>query len=280
MQKVFGFFKSSVHFFKIIAIFLILMLLIYWIEDLAKTNFDWLNFIKPVLSSLVSTGEHVSSGSWMLFEAKFEFKYGIALLILLGLYYFVNLIIAGIEKLEELFDDGRRVVKKIQEHSFNDSLAKKQTSEQTKIQTYQIYVSASIKKKFSHRELNINLEEQLNIMNKFLMEKTSVIPEKFENGFLYTFNCFDNVDSTLEIFFKLLKAQTPLNYIICVQISEKNSLQNLKKLIGLNFENKISMLSSTSYRYKFNKAHRYGTSQLGLFQKENDTCEAWEFIEI
>lgn len=280
MQKVFVFFKSTVHFFKIAAIFLILMLLIYWIEDLAKANFSWLNFIRPILSSLLSICEHVSSGSLMLSAAKFEFKYGIAVLILLGLYYLVNLITIGLEKFEDLFNDGRRVVKKIQENNFNDSLAKKQTSEQTKIQTYQIYVSASIKKKFSQKELNINLEEQLNIMNKFLMEKTSVVPEKFENGFLYSFNRFDEIDSVLETFFKLLKAQTPLNYIICVQIAEKDALQNLKKLINLHFENKISMLSSTSYRYKFNKAHRYGTSQLGLFQKENDTCEAWEFIEI
>lgn len=280
MQKVFVFFKSTVHFFKIAAIFLILMLLIYWIEDLAKANFSWLNFIRPILSSLLSIGEHVSSGSFMLFAAKFEFKYGIALLLLIGLYYFANLITIGLERLEELFDDGHRAIKKIQENKFNNSLEKKQTSEQTKIQTYQIYVSASIKKKFSHRELNIKLDEQLNIMNKFLMEKTSVVPENFENGFLYTFNRFDNIDSTLEIFFKLLKAQTPLNYIICVQISEKDALQSLKKLINLNFENKISMLAATSYRYKFNKAHKYGTTQLGLFQKENDTCEAWEFIEI
>lgn len=280
MQKVFGFLKSTVHFLKVVAIFLILMLLIYWIEDLAKADFHWLNFLKPVLKSLVSTGEHISSGSLMLFEAKFEFKYGIAVLILLGLYYLIHAIVFGLERLEELFDDGHRAIKKIQENKFNDSLAKKQTSEQTKIQTYQVYVSASIKKKFSHKELNIKLDEQLNIMNKFLMEKTSVVPEKFENGFLYTFNRFDNIDSTLEIFFKLLKAQTPLNYVICVQISEKDALQSLKKLINLNFENKISMLASTSYRYKFNTAHKYGTSQLGLFQKENDTCEAWEFIEI
>jgi hypothetical protein len=40
------------------------------------------------------------------------------------------------------------------------------------------------------------------------------------------------------------------------------------------------MLSNTHYRYKFNNGHKYGTSQLGLFQKENDTIEVFEYIEI
>ncbi|MCM1339965.1 MAG: hypothetical protein NC191_09875 [Muribaculaceae bacterium] len=283
MNKVFGFLKSTTQFIKVIIVFYILMMLIYWILNLANCDWNWMNIFKPVLDSFLKTGENISDGSLNLFAAVFEFKYALAILIMLGLYLLTHVLFLGIEKFEDLYDDGTRAVKKIQENAFNKAMAQKNTSEQSQIQTYKIFVSASIKKKFSHKELNINLDEQLNIMNKFLMDKTSVIPEKFENGFVYTFNRFNDIDLVLENFFKLLKAQTPLNYIICVQIVEKNIIEaqnKLKTLISLNFENKISMLADTSYRYKFNKAHRYGTSQLGLFNKGNDTFEAHEFIEI
>lgn len=280
MYKVFGFLKSTAQFLKIVIIFLILMLLLYWTENLAQFNWSWLNFCKPILDCFINTGEHISSGSLMLFEAKFEFKYVIAIFILLGLYGLDHIAYLALERLEEAYGDGERFVRKMQENAFNNSLAKKNNAEQKKIQTYQIFVSASIKKKFSHKDFNINLDEQLTIMNKFLMEKTGINPQKFGNGYLYTFSHFDEIDSTLEIFYKLIKSDAPLDYIICVQILEGNYQERLKKLVALNFENKISMLSETSYRYRFNKSHRYETSQLGLFGKEGETFEVHEFIEI
>ena len=135
-----------------------------------------------------------------------------------------------------------------------------------------------MKKKFSHRELNINVEEQNNLMNKFIMEKLSVIPQSYEGGFLYNFYDFDKIDTVLDVMFRVLKSSAPLDYSICVQVD--NDILKLQKLMGLKYYGKVIMLAETSYRYRYNKTHRYKTSQVGLFQNGNNTIEVHEFKEI
>ena len=49
IAKFFGFLKSCIHFIKILIIFLISMMFLYWMADLKAVNWEWLNFIKPVL---------------------------------------------------------------------------------------------------------------------------------------------------------------------------------------------------------------------------------------
>ena len=214
----------------------------------------------------------------------FKIKFPIALIIMLILTFVADYIKENIfEKLEEKGNDANRTIKKIGENAYNDKLNRQHTKQQKKINKYQILVLTSLKKKFSHAELGYNIDEQNNIMNRFLMEKTGVSPKLFEGGFLYEFDYFEEIDKTLEMFFKLIKSNSPLDYIICVQIigeNPENEINQLKQLASLRFENKISMLSDTAFRYKYNSAHRYGTSQLGLFQKENGTIEVHEFIEI
>ena len=117
-------------------------------------------------------------------------------------------------------------------------------------------------------------------MIKFLIEKTGLVPEKFEDGFLFSFNDFNNIDNTLDIFSKLIKSEATLDYVICVQMIDKNYIkqkEQLKHLINLRFVNKISTLADTIWRYSYNTVQKYKTSQLGVFQKGEDTYEAHEF---
>lgn len=283
MSKIFGFLKSLLQFFKIILVFCMLMHLLYWTKNLANLDWGWMGFISPLLDGFINIGNMISSGSLQLFEAVFEYKYMWALVIMIALYYITHFAHIGTEVLEEACNEGHKVIKRIEEKKFNDSLQKNQTDEQTAIKKYRIYVSTSVKKKFSHLECNVNHEEQDKLMNKFLMEKLSITPTAYEGGYLYSFSDFNSIDNVLDIFFKLINSNAPLDYIICVQVCAGNPVaekENLKSLIDLNFENKISMMSDTAFRYKFNKSHKYGTSQLGLFQKGNDTVEAHEFIVI
>lgn len=281
MSTVFELIKQLLGFIKIILVFCMLMLLLYWIQNLAHLDWRWLGFITPFLDFLISAGKAISSGSMKLFDAVFEYKYFWALVLLGVMYAITHLLRIGTEKLEEVFDTGRRVVKRIEENNLNNQLQKEQTGEQLAIRRYQIYISTTIKKKFSHLEQNVNLEEQNKIMNKFLMEKLGIAPVKYKDGFLYSFSDFNKVDNVLDVFFKVLKSNSPLNYFISVQVlTGENDTSNLDTLIDLKFENKISMLSNTAFRYKFNASHRYGISQLGIYQKENNTVEAHEFIVI
>lgn len=283
MAKVFGFIKSLLQFLKIVLVFCMLMLLLYWIKNLANFEWDWMGFISPLLDCFISGGKMISDGALDLWGALFEYKYFWALVIMGVLYCLVHFLILGNELLQDGFNEAKNIARRIEEKNFNESLQKQHTEEQRVIKKYRIYVATSVKKKFSHLECNVDLEEQNKIMNKFLMENLLVTPTNYEGGFLYSFNDFNCIDNILDVFFKLLNGKAPLDYVICVQICAGNSeseKEQLKSLIDLKFENKISMMSDVVFRYKFNKAHRYGTSQLGMFQKGNGTVEVHEFVVI
>lgn len=283
MQKIFKFIFNIFYFCKIITVFLMLMLLLYWIKNLASLDWAWLGFISPVLDFLLALGASISKDSLILLGAVFEYKYMLAIVILIATYYLANIFCNATISLSEAFESGRKIIKRIEENNFNNALEKTNANNQLAIKKYCIYVETSIKKKYAHMELNINLEEQNKLMNKFLIEKLNIQPTMYKNGYLFSFSDFNSIDKVLDVFFKLLKSNAPLNYNICIQIYSDNKqleIEKLDKLINLKFENKISMLSDTVYRYKFNKFHKYGTSQLGIFQHSNTTVEAHEFIEI
>lgn len=281
-RKGFGFLKSCTQLIRIIIVFCILMLIFQWIQDLIGTNWEWTNFIKPLLTVFISLGESISDNSLNVFGAVFEYKYFFALIIMLVLLFIFSKSENLIAILEDKYDDGHRLIKKIAEDKMNSSMEQTEHLTQKKIKEYKVYIETSIKKQFSHAEQGINLHEQNKIMNKFLMENTRVSPIVYREGFLYSFSRFERIDDVLKILFKLIKSKSPLNYCICVQVIENNETanSNLDKLIDLKFENKICMMSDTAYRYKHNDFHGYGTSSLGIFQKDGDTCEAHEFIEI
>ena len=263
--------------------FFLLIHLLFWIQNLTNDNFGWLAPFTPILGFVVGIGEYASDGAIDAFGALFEFKYFIAVCIYLALFYFCNLIIMLLDKLEDKYDDARRFVKKTQEKIYNADFKATQENIEKSYNKYKIFVTAKLKRKFSHQELGYNLEEQMNVMKEFLNEKTYTVPMTYRDGFIYSFSSFNLIDGVLDIFFKLIKSNSPLDYFICVQVVEdgdKTCMQQLDQLIELQNENKITMLSNTAYRYKFNNGHKYWTSQMGLFQKDDDMIEVHEFIEI
>lgn len=279
--KNFDLIKKLLQFIKIVTIFCILMLMFYWVEDIINTKWSWLNFIRPILDFFVLVGEKFSKGSIDVFGAIFEYKYFIATVLFIIINFSMDIAIKVLEKLQDFYESGRTMVKKMEENALNKSLAQDNIKEQAQIKNYQVYVKTFIKKKFDYKGSNVNIDEQNKIMIKFLMEKTGLVPEKFEEGFLFTFNNFNRIDDTLDVFFKLIKSEAPLDYLICVQILDKNYIkqrEQLKYLIGFKFLNKISMLSDTVWRYSYNPIQKYKTSQLGVFQKGETTYEAHEFI--
>ena len=279
--KMFEGLKSFTKFLKIADVFVILMLLLYWIQNLIGSSWGWMNFIKPLLDFFIEIGKMLNSGSIMLFAAVFEFKYFIALLLILFVYFLIHVCYISLCKLQELYEAGNIAVKKIQENILNTKLAKEQEKEQDKIQKYVVYISASIKKNDFTKLSDINLQEQEDLMNKFLKEKTGVNPQNFNEGFLYNFDKFDKIDNTLEVLFKVLKSKAPLEFQICIMINNEDQIDfvKLSKLISLGLKNKISIMADTAYRYRFIDSKKYRTSQVGLFQKGDETFEIHEFVE-
>lgn len=281
MLNFFGFLRSCLKFLKVILLFLVVFLVMYWMQDLTQKTWEWYTPVAPFFKNLLNYGKDVSSESIMLFAAVFEFKYLVVMGFFGIIYLFVHLCFIGVNSLEEVYHSGRKMYKNYQEKSLNLQFAVEQTFEQKKIKNYQIFVQTFVKSGFAHREYNINLEEQNKILIKHLFNKTGFSPNKYQDGFLFSFNSFDRIDEILDVFSKLNQSKAPLDFLICLQIidSDNNaSEEELNTLIGLKILNKITTLANTAYRYRYNENQRYKTVQVGLFQKGGNTFEVHEFI--
>lgn len=278
--NIFGMIKSSVKFLKIVNIFVILMLVLYWIEHLIKAKWVWLNFIRPLLGYCVALGEEIYNYKTIVLGMVLEYKYVAAILILLSVYLIIHFMYLLTCKTQDIYEEVHNKLKKIQEDNLNRELADQQMLVQKNIQKYSVYISMSTIKNNFINGSSIDLEEQKEIMNNFIFEQTGIKCRAFEEGFIYDYDNFENIDNVLKVFFKILKKEIPVNYQICVLIKERaDNTEKMRRLISLGFINKISTLSDTAYRYRFVKNSRFETSQLGLFQKGNDVFEAHEFVE-
>ncbi len=274
----FNFLKSFLQLMKIIFAFCILMLLCYWVQNITAADWAWLGFMKPFLDGLLDFTNSIYSVTFDLFGAKFEFKYFSAVLILTAAIYLMNLFILLANIAEGAYKSAHFVAKKTQEAIFNKGLKENITRQEKKITRYSVLIKTQLKKKYAHAELNIDIDEQNKLMNKFISEKTSVHSMMLDGGFLYNFVDFDKIDVVLDVLFKVLHSSAPIDYEICIQSGD--DLEQLKKLASLNHFGLVTMAADTAYRYKYNETHRYQTAQVGVFQNGDRTLEVHEFKEI
>ena len=158
--------KNFLQFIKICFVFLILVLILFWIRDLACFHWSWTKFFAPILLPLLDLSQMFFDGSTDIFNSTFEHKYIGATLFLLIFYFITNLIIQLCNKLEELYCESRHFVKKIEENIYNKKLELVQNKEQKAIKNYVIYISTQIKDHYRNKHFNVNLAEQNKIMNK------------------------------------------------------------------------------------------------------------------
>ena len=120
--KIFKFLKSLIHLFKILIVFFIMMLMIYWAQNLSSSDWGITNFISPFLDLLIDFGNMINSNSFNLFSAVFEYKYFIAFIILLIFYAFCKFLDFFVENLKEFYLKTRKHIKKVEENLLNKSL--------------------------------------------------------------------------------------------------------------------------------------------------------------
>ena len=276
--KGFSFLKNFWYFLKIVCVFCIMMLLLYWIQNLTHAKWEWLGFIVPFLDWLIHLADSICSFSFNFFGALFEFKYLGGIIILIGMFYFMNFVIMLTELMEAGYKSTRDLYKQTEERAMNKKLQDSIAREEKRINKYTVTIHTTVKPKFSHKGMNVDIEKQNQMMNDFIKQKLGVTPMLFENGFMYMFEDFNRIDEILEVLFKVLHGSTPIDYAICIQSGD--NLRQLRKLISLKNYGKITMAADTSYRYRFNETHRYQTSQLGIFQNKDTTIEVHEFKEF
>ena len=282
--KCFEFFRSTMQFLKIICVMIILLILMYWIQNLIGAKWLWLSFIAPFIDGLLDISEKIYSGSFIFFGAVFEFKYAIAVILMIITAIILNLISNYSHEVQRIYHNSRLIFKKAGENVFNKNLQKSVEKQEKKLQKYYVTLKAKIKKKYSIEEFNVNIEDINNQINQFIITQLGVRPTDYtfsnvEGYYIseYKFEDFDNIDQTLDILHKVININNQVEYAICIQIDEDSD--KLSKLVSLNHFGKITMAADTAYRYSYIESPRYKTSMTGLFQNGDDILEVHEFIQ-
>lgn len=273
--KCFDLIKSFLQFIRILLVLFILIILLYWIQNLTDANWAWLGLFKPFLDAILEFSNGISSFSVDLFGALFEIKYFIAVLIFIILGYLDQLCIMLVDFLESVYRKTRMFIKKTDETILNKELEMNVKFQEKMINKYSIIIKTRVKPNNQKLGQVIDINEQNDILNKFISEQLGVHPLKLNDYFLYNFNSIESVDSTLDVLFKVLESRAPIDYLICIQAGE--NLAQLAKVSELGYWNKITVAADTAYRYSHNSKQRYLTSQVGTFQTGNGTLEIHEF---
>ena len=266
---------------SIICSFFIMTTLLYWLEILTNSQWNLLNFIKPVLDVILDFSNSIFPFSITAFGTVFDGKFITAIIVLICLIVIIRFIIKQISNLKDFYDDLHNKHKKNIENDLNKKMTNSIVYSEIKISKYMILINTKVKKKFNHEEIKIKVDinEENNKLNEFLFKETGVKYEVLDEGFLYNFDNFSQIDNILDILFKILNSSLKLDYSICIQSGDDKT--NLYKLARLEYYNKIVFCADTLLRYKCNKFHRFGTQSVGIFQQsDGSTIEVYEFEKI
>ncbi len=275
MLKFFDFIRSCLYFLRMLAVFFILILTLYWIENLTHGNWEWINFFSPFNDLLLAISDRICSYSFEIFGITFELKYLTAVIILTIISYIFKKLNYVADFLENTYLRIRMFLHKTEEFVVNKQLQADAETEQARLTKYNIIIYTELKRNFSKEKLNVNIDEQNKLMNDFIIEKTNTKPLNYRGGFLYQFYDFEKIDDTLDVMFKLINSDAPIRYSISIQVG--NNIEQLEKIADLKHYGSITIAADTCYRYSFNKKRKYTTAQIGLFQYKDDTLELHEF---
>ena len=281
LPKIFNFFRNSFQFLQIVLMFFLLLLVLYWTENISEIDIIWLDRFQSYLNFFVYLGSLISDGVTKFSGTVFEHKYICSFFVVIIFYFSMTLLSKAIDYIENLCNKCINYLREEEEKFLNLQLNRQQVSEQNKIKKYVIFFSIKEKTNKTHSIEKLDINEHYKKINKFLIEKTGTSPESFENGFLYHFANFEEIDNILDIYFNLLNLSPLVDYQICVQAcyDKESDEKSLKHLISFELYNKITLLSETAYRYNFNKKHKYKLCQMGIYQRDNGSIEALCFEE-
>lgn len=276
--KIFKFITNTLYFLKIVSLLIIIAVLLNWVQSLLATTWSWATIPNFLAAPFVEIGKMFTDKSLNIFGVVFEYKFFVAVIVLIVLYHVVNILIRINHFVLSFYHDTRLLISGNQEKQFNKKLQREQQKEQKVLKNYKLYIETFVKKNVFQK---VDLDEQNKIMNKFLIKNIATMPKPYNNGIVFSLYDFDNIDEILSYLYQLIDSKAPIDYQICIQISapdEVETMDNLNKLIRLNIKNKITILADTVWRYKYVENAKNQSALIGTFQENDTTFEVHEFI--
>ncbi len=267
--------KNILNFFSLFCTLLIMLITLQWIEAINQANFFVLDIFRPFTDSILNFADSICSYSLTAFNNTIDLKYLIILILLIFFLILSKIFLNWLTDIDELRENINIKQKRMAEKAFNRSLVKNIVKNEKQVIKYMVLIKTKAKKNFGTDNPNVDMAWQNRLMNDFIYEKTNIKYEVFNGGFLYYFDNFDDINTTLQILFKVLKSTAPIEYAICVQAGL--DLNQLKKLSEFEEYGKIIISADTLFKYKYNKLQIYETEIVGIFQKEEGTLEVHRF---
>ena len=274
--------RNFLDFLKVLTVFTILLMIIYWIQNILNPTEAYLGFVTPFLDFFVYLGNNISDGSLQIHNAVYEYKYLNAILLLTGIFYGMFLLNTFVDVLEEVYENIRKRIKRKKEEEFNAELQRDLELSQLRLKKYELYIAIEENEEKNKLNQEGNTAPEPEEIIKVLSEQVDVEPKNYQSGYLYSFEQFGKVDIILSYISFLIKKYGNLSFVVCLQIStgdKKIDEEQIKSLINLKLTNKICALGDTVYRYSFNRINRYKALSIGVFQSGSETFEVYEFIE-
>ena len=269
--KLFDFLENLCDILKIFIILLISMLGLYWIQSTTNSNWNWFSFIKSILDNVISFTENFNILSM-------DTMFNTLLFLIVNIFVLKFIKSYVIDFIKNIYESLFTSYKKMEEKELNKELIKSIQNEELKKNKYIVAIKTTAKEKNLYNDNSINMDEQNKLMIDFIRKKLNVIPEKFEDSFLYYFSNMEDIDNTIEVLFKVLNSKAPIKYAISIQIG--NSKKQIKTLIDLDIFGKIILTSETSHRYKFNIRKKYSISEVGIYQTQEGSIQVKEIKNI
>ena len=277
MEWIFASLINIEKFLRIVCVFFIMIMSLYWIMNLIGASWWWMGFLTPMMEYILDLVNNIYSFSFDFWGKTIELKYFNALLLMVVCIFGLKGINICIEKLHEIYEDAHLLYKKTHENIFNNKLQSIVKNQEKQINDYQLFFQTKIAKRYLNRVKNIDFSKEENKIKNILEKTTETTSIKKLNGFLYCLNDFENIDNILEILFNVIESYEYVDFIICIQIG--NDFRKIKRLIDLQEWGKIIISADTLCRYEYNNVKKYKTTNVGIFQRKENTLEVHEFVK-
>ncbi len=264
---------------RVVCVFFMMMLSLYWIQNLIGAKWDWMAFIAPSLDWILEESNNIFPFSFDFWGKAFEAKYFCAAIIIFVIILILKIISLILEFARDFYEEMFVKYRKAKEDLFNEGLKTLVVLKERRTKNYSLYIQTGLSKKYLQKSMIIDTHEQNNLMNNFITERTRVTPIEYKQGFLFKFNNFDKIDSVIDILYRIINSPAPLRYLICIQAGDNE--EQLNRLIALQEWGRILIAADTLYRYMCNENRRYKSKPVGIFQKDKsvNTLELHEIVD-
>lgn len=294
VKKGFKFVVNFLHFIQGMLIFLCILMVSYWLADLARAP-----FIKPVAPffEAIKNITHIFYNRTLVVGVlTVDFSLLVTTILVLIIAWVLKVVMENIEFSEQYYDIAYQKNKKKIEDSFNLKLKKEHLNSEQKNNKMLVLIKFSaaniLKDKFYTKDFGVGVEQKAKEM---LLDFFEIVDEDIKcrkgilnNEILLYFDDFEKVDTLISSLKKIMKGlenkyyleQWQLNFFVSVDVYAdtaeiKPKTEKLVVLNKLGLKDEIVCMGNFNQRYSMLKDQKYHMLAKGFYQINGENEEVF-----